>query len=140
MGRQGKMRDDSTEILSQTFSAGGRCEQIWHGQECPLFDVVHPVFPLPFLVSSMLLKCWTLARGMSKVTSQCPRDTDAILQFEVHFRLIPEVSAKSPLSFFWTKAPSTRHDRSCWLPNIWDTVLFVTTCFVSDVRARFLKE
>ena len=29
------------------FSAGGRCDQFWHGQGCPLFDVVHPVFPLP---------------------------------------------------------------------------------------------
>ena len=25
---------------------GGPCEQFWQGQGCPLFDVVHPAFPL----------------------------------------------------------------------------------------------
>ena len=40
------MTDDSAEVLFQSFSAGGPCEQFWHGQECPLFDVVHPAFPL----------------------------------------------------------------------------------------------
>ena len=29
------------------FSAEGSCELIWHGQGCPLFEVVHPTFPLP---------------------------------------------------------------------------------------------
>ena len=28
------------------FPAGGPCEQFWHGQGCPLFDVFHPAFPL----------------------------------------------------------------------------------------------
>ena len=28
------------------FSAGSHSEHFWHGQECPLFDVVHPSFPL----------------------------------------------------------------------------------------------
>ena len=28
------------------FSAGGSCEQFWHGQGCPLFDVVHSAPPL----------------------------------------------------------------------------------------------
>ena len=28
------------------FSAAGPCEPFCHGQECPLFDVVHPAFPL----------------------------------------------------------------------------------------------
>ena len=38
------------------FSAGGRCEQFWHVQRCPLFDVVHPAFPLPTTASPTLLK------------------------------------------------------------------------------------
>ena len=25
----------------------GHCEQLWHRQGCPLYDVVHPAFPLP---------------------------------------------------------------------------------------------
>ena len=29
------------------FSAGGPCEQFRDGQGCPLFDDVHPAFPLP---------------------------------------------------------------------------------------------
>ena len=33
------------------FSAGGPCGQFWRGQGCPLFDVVHPAFPLPITAS-----------------------------------------------------------------------------------------
>ena len=36
------------------FSAGGLCEQFWHGLGCPLFDVVHPAFPLPTTASPTL--------------------------------------------------------------------------------------
>ena len=31
-----------------------RREQFWHGQGCPLFDVVYPAFPLPTMVSPPL--------------------------------------------------------------------------------------
>ena len=48
------MRDDSAEILFQSFFAGGRCEQLWHGQGCPLFDAVHPAFSLPTTASPTL--------------------------------------------------------------------------------------
>ena len=48
------MRDDSTEVLFPVFSEGGLCEQFWHGQGCPLFDVVHPAFPLPSMKSLTL--------------------------------------------------------------------------------------
>ena len=48
------MRDDSAEILSQYFSAEGYCEQFWHVQGCPVFDVVHPAFPLPTAASHIL--------------------------------------------------------------------------------------
>ena len=33
------------------FSAGDHCEQFLHGQGCPRFDVVHPTFHLPTMVS-----------------------------------------------------------------------------------------
>ena len=36
------------------ISAGGPCQQLWHGQGCPLFDVVHPAFPLPTTASPTL--------------------------------------------------------------------------------------
>ena len=48
------MRDDSAEILFQSFFAGDNCEQFWHGQGSPLFDVVHPAVPLPTTASSTL--------------------------------------------------------------------------------------
>ena len=46
------------QIALPVFSAGGpceqfwhgqgaTCEQFWHGQGCPLFHVVQPAFPLP---------------------------------------------------------------------------------------------
>ena len=35
----------------QVFCAGGHCEQFWHKQGCPLFDVAHPAFPLPTMAS-----------------------------------------------------------------------------------------
>ena len=45
------MRDDSAEILFQSFLQGGLCKQFWHGQGRPLFDVVHPAFLLPTTAS-----------------------------------------------------------------------------------------
>ena len=41
-GHEGRFTRD----LLPVFSAGGPCEQFWHGQGCPIFDVVHPEFPL----------------------------------------------------------------------------------------------
>ena len=50
LGRRRDMTDDSAEMLFQSFSAGGPCQQFWHGQGRPLFDVVHPAFLLPTMV------------------------------------------------------------------------------------------
>ena len=51
MGRRGNIRDDSAEILFQSFFRRDPCEQFWHRHECPLFDVVYPAFPLPTTAS-----------------------------------------------------------------------------------------
>ena len=40
-GHEGQFRRDPHLV----FSAGGHCEQFWHGQGCLLCDVVHPAFP-----------------------------------------------------------------------------------------------
>ena len=53
LGHQGDMTDDSADSL-QVISAGSHCEQVWHGQGCPLFDVVYPAFPLPTTASPIL--------------------------------------------------------------------------------------
>ena len=39
-------RANQQTLFQSIFSVGSRCEQFWRGQGCPLFDVVHPVFPL----------------------------------------------------------------------------------------------
>ena len=49
-GHEGRFSRDPLPV----FSAGDHCEQCWHGQGCPLFDVVLPAFPLPITVSSTL--------------------------------------------------------------------------------------
>ena len=38
------------------FSTGSPCKQFWHGQGCSLFDVFHPVFPLPTTAVPCALK------------------------------------------------------------------------------------
>ena len=54
LGLRWDVRDNAAEILFQSFLAGGPCGEFWHGQGCPLFDVVHPVLSLPTTASSTL--------------------------------------------------------------------------------------
>ena len=65
------MKDDSAEILFQfvCFSAGGPCEQFWQGQGCPLFDVVHPAFPMPTTASPTLQDALKDGFGVAVVVS-----------------------------------------------------------------------
>ena len=48
------MRDDSAEILFQSFLREALLMQFWNGQGCPLFYVVHPAFPLSTTASPNL--------------------------------------------------------------------------------------
>ena len=52
-GHEGRFSRDHLTV----FSAGGPCEQLWHGQVCPLFDVVLSAFPLPTTASPTLQSC-----------------------------------------------------------------------------------
>ena len=54
LGRHGDVMDDSAEILSPVFSAGGHREQFRHEQECPLFNFVHPELLLSIVASTTL--------------------------------------------------------------------------------------
>ena len=66
------MRDDSAEILFQFFfffSAGGPCEQFWHSQGCPLFDVVHSALSLPTTASPTLQS--SLKDGFGEAVAAC---------------------------------------------------------------------
>ena len=51
------------------FPAGGHFEWFWHGQGCPLFDIVHPTFPLPSTASSTLQGA--LKDGFGEVVVAC---------------------------------------------------------------------
>ena len=49
-GHEGQFSRDPVPV----FSAGGLWEQLWNGQICPVFDVVHPAFPLQVTMSPTL--------------------------------------------------------------------------------------
>ena len=51
---QGDMRGNSAEILFLSFLQEAIASSSWHGQGCPLFDVVHPAFPVPTTASPIL--------------------------------------------------------------------------------------
>ena len=72
LGRRGDTKDDPAEILTQSFSAAGRCEQFRHGHGCPLFDVVHPEFPLPTTASLTLLDALKDGFGEAVVAHDMP--------------------------------------------------------------------
>ena len=63
------MREDLAEFLIQSFLQGGPCQQFRHGQGCPLFDVVHPAFPLPTTASPTLQGA--LKDGFGKGVTAC---------------------------------------------------------------------
>ena len=54
------------------FSVEGPSEQFWHGQGCPLFDVVFPAFPLPIAVSPNLQDALKDGFGEAVVTCDMP--------------------------------------------------------------------
>ena len=53
-GGGGGMRDDSAELLFQSFLQEALVSSFWHGQRCPLFDVVPQAFALPTTASPTL--------------------------------------------------------------------------------------
>ena len=53
-------------------SARRPCEQFWHGKGCPLFDVVHPAFPLPTTVSPTLQGAFKDGFGEAVVAYDMP--------------------------------------------------------------------
>ena len=53
------------------FSAGNHCEPICYGQGCPLFDVVHPAFPLLTMAEPTLQGA--LTDGFGEAVLECDR-------------------------------------------------------------------
>ena len=73
LGCWGDRKDDSAETFFQS-SAESPCEKFWHWQTSPLFEVVHPAFPLPSTVPY-----WMVSERLSWRVS-CPN--------HVSFRLL----------------------------------------------------
>ena len=67
--REGQLSRDAHQL----FSSGGPCEQSWHVQGCPLFDVVHLAFPLPTTVSPTLQGALKDGFGEAAVVCNVPK-------------------------------------------------------------------
>ena len=67
--REGRFSRDPLPV----FFAGGPCGQIWHGQGCPLLDVVHPAFPLPTTASPTLQGALKEGFGEAVVAGDMPQ-------------------------------------------------------------------
>ena len=82
------------------FSAEGRCEQFWHGQGCPVSDVVHPVLPLPTTVSPSLQGA--LKNGFGKAVTAWyvpkPCKFPSLDRFHLHGNMMGKVWGKSDWS------------------------------------------
>ena len=60
-------------LIQQRSSSRGRCEQFWHGQGCPLFDVDHPTFSLPTMASATLQGALKDGLGEAVVARDMPK-------------------------------------------------------------------
>ena len=91
-GRRWDTRDDSAEILFQSFlrRRGGHREQFWHIYGRPLFDVVHPVFPLPTAASPTLQggRRMILERMSSRVFTRFCCSLNVEVDVGVHIALL----------------------------------------------------
>ena len=128
--------------LLQAFSAGGPCEQFWHGQGCPLFDVVHPAFPLlttasPTLQGSLTMilerPSWhvTCLNYASFCSSQLPDEVP----------VDPQGSWSCSTPSRWPCAPSRRYGEafSCtwfWKPQEGFATSNDKTCSFKIVTAK----
>ena len=72
MGRPGGHEGRFSKYHLPVFSAGGLSEQFWHGQICPLFDVVHLLFPLLTTVQPTLQGALKNGFGEAPVACDMP--------------------------------------------------------------------
>ena len=98
-GHEGQFSRDPLPV----FSAGSPCEQFWHGQICPLFDVVHPAFPLLTTASP------TLHGALKDIFGEACRGVwhAPTVQASVSWQLPEEVSVDPQESW------------SCFVPSRW---------------------
>ena len=105
LGRRGDMRDDSAVIFQSFFCTRPLIVR------CPLFDIVHPAFPLPTTTSPTLQGA--LKHGFGEAVVAC--DTPELCKFPSLWQLPEEfpVDARErwscPASSGWSCAPSRRY-------------------------------
>ena len=103
------MRDGEQRFPS-SLSAGGPCGQIWHRQGCPLFDIVHPAFPLPTTASPTLQGALKDGFGESVVACDMPKLCNLLSLDSCQKRLLwthKEVDL-APHPSYCSSAPSRR--------------------------------
>ena len=61
------------QTLFQSFSVGGHWQQLWHGQGCSLFDIVHPAFPLPTTASPTIRSALKDGFGEATMAHDMPK-------------------------------------------------------------------
>ena len=87
LGRLGNMRDDSAEIVFQCFLQEALVGSSGLGQGSPLFNAVHPAFPLPTTASPILQGA--LKDGFREAVVAC--DMPQTMQVSVFRQLLEEV-------------------------------------------------
>ena len=108
----GGVRNDSAEILFQSFCAGGPCEQFRHNQGCPLFDVVHPASPLPTVAHTQCI-----VFGLAYSTKVEPRERHVIYGTRFHWLSVALCLTKVAHAAFPTDKTLSNGDvKSCQLP------------------------
>ena len=78
-GHEGRFSRDPLPV----FSARGPCEKVWNGQGCPLFDVVHPAFPLPTTALPTLQGVLKDGFGEAVVACDMPEPCTELHSFQI---------------------------------------------------------
>ena len=105
------------------FSAGGPCEQFWHGQGCPLFGVVHPAFPLLTMASPTLQGALKDSFGEAVMACDMPKlyKFPSLWQLPEEVPVDPQGSWSRPTPSCWSCTPNGRCGEvssGTWLQNL----------------------
>ena len=150
MGHEGHLSSNPFPV----FSVGGPCEQLWHGQGCPLFDAVHPEVPLPTMALPTLQG--VLKDGFGEAVVACDMPTP--YKFPSLEPLLATVKRRKLTRF----GHVTRHDslsktilqdtleggrrrgrqRKCWMDNIkmWTSPAHARTAHYGLLQKRLEED
>ena len=109
LGHEGRFRRDPLPV----FSAGGSCEQFWHRQINPLFNVVHLALPLTTTASPTLQGAPKDGFGEAVVACDMPEPwkSPSYDSCQKRFLWTHKEAALSPATSRWSCAPSRRYGK-----------------------------